>query len=216
MIMEPCAAYTAKLALRIEEMGFDLLLTPDTQNLCADPYGQLSLAAANTRTLKLGTGVTNPVTRVAAVTASAMATLQIESAGRAICGIGRGDSSAAHIGQRQATTRELRDYRVTVKPPRNTFSVFRHRPYGPQPTYFRQPPNPLRPYTQIALPLECYYSAGTRRPDLGDLAVFGSPFGQFCRYPHTPVRPQILVGRRNSDISAHRRLPFAACNRDGG
>jgi 5,10-methylenetetrahydromethanopterin reductase len=115
MIMEPVAGYTAELAERIELMGFDLLLTPDTQNLAGDPYGQLSLAAARTRKLRLGTGVSNPVTRVAAVTASAMATLQIESGGRAVCGLGRGDSSAAHIGRRQATTRELRDYARAVQ-----------------------------------------------------------------------------------------------------
>jgi 5,10-methylenetetrahydromethanopterin reductase len=35
-------------------------------------------------------------------------TLQQESAGRAICVIGRGDSSAAHIGVRNATTQQLR------------------------------------------------------------------------------------------------------------
>jgi 5,10-methylenetetrahydromethanopterin reductase len=115
MIMEPSATYTARLAARIEAMGFDLLLTPDTQNLVADPYGQLSLAAAGTTKLKLGTGVTNPVTRAAAVTAGAMATLQIESGGRAICGLGRGDSSAAHIGRRQANTRELREYALAIQ-----------------------------------------------------------------------------------------------------
>lgn len=108
MIIEPSPGYTAKLAARIEAMGFDVLLTPDTQNLCGDPYGQLSLAASKTKRLKLGTGVTNPITRVPAVTASAIATLQVESGGRAICGLGRGDSSAAHIAQRQATTKELR------------------------------------------------------------------------------------------------------------
>ena len=115
MITEPSAGYTARLAARIEAMGFDLLLTPDTQNLCGDPYGQLSLAAAATRSLKLGTGVTNPVTRAAAVTASAMATLQIESGGRAICGLGRGDSSCAHIGRRQATTAEMRTYAQAIQ-----------------------------------------------------------------------------------------------------
>jgi len=115
MIMEPSPGYTAKLAARIEAMGFDILLTPDTQNLCGDPYGQLALAAANTTRIKLGTGVTNPVTRVAAVTASAMASLQIESQGRAICGLGRGDSSGAHIGRRQATTKEMGEYAAAVR-----------------------------------------------------------------------------------------------------
>ena len=115
MIMEPSPGYTAKLAARIEAMGFDMLLTPDTQNLCGDPYGQLALAAASTSRLRLGTGVTHPVTRVPAVTACALASLQIESGGRAICGLGRGDSSAAHIGRRQATTREVQDYAEAVR-----------------------------------------------------------------------------------------------------
>ena len=115
IIFEPSAGYTAHLAARAEAMGFDVLLTPDTQNLCGDPYGQLSLAAANTTRLKVGTGVTNPVTRVPAVTASAMATLQLESDGRAICGLGRGDSSCAHIGRRQATTAEIRSYADAVR-----------------------------------------------------------------------------------------------------
>jgi 5,10-methylenetetrahydromethanopterin reductase len=109
MVMEPSPGYTAKLAVEIEAMGFDVLLCPDTQCLSPDPYGQLNLAAAATRRLKLGTGVTNPITRDASATAGAFATLQQESAGRAICGIGRGDSSAAHIGRRNATTAELRE-----------------------------------------------------------------------------------------------------------
>lgn len=115
MIMEPSPGYTARLARRIEEMGFDILLTPDTQNLAGDPYGQLALAAAQTTTLRLGTGVTNPITRVAAVTAGAMATLHIESGGRAVCGLGRGDSAAAHIGRRPATTEQTRRYAEAVR-----------------------------------------------------------------------------------------------------
>lgn len=110
VVNEPSAGFTAPNAKRLEDFGFDCLLTPDTQNLSADPYGQLSLAAAATKTLKLGTGVTNPITRDVAVTASALATLQIESNGRAICGIGRGDSSAAHIGKKQATGDQLSYY----------------------------------------------------------------------------------------------------------
>ena len=48
LVLEPSAGYTARLAARVEAMGFDVLLSPDTQNLLCDPYGQLSLAAANT------------------------------------------------------------------------------------------------------------------------------------------------------------------------
>lgn len=110
IVMEASPGYTAPLAREIEAMGFDYLLCPDTQNLAPDPYGQLALAGEYTNRLRLGTGVTNPVTRDAAVTATALLTLQQESEGRAICVIGRGDSSAAHIGIRNATTRQLREY----------------------------------------------------------------------------------------------------------
>jgi 5,10-methylenetetrahydromethanopterin reductase len=115
IVMEPSAGYTARLAVEIEAMGFDALLCPDTQCLSPDPYGQLSLAAARTSRLLLGTGVTNPFTRDASVTAGALATLQLESGGRALCGIGRGDSSAAHIGRRNAKTAELRTYVEQVR-----------------------------------------------------------------------------------------------------
>jgi 5,10-methylenetetrahydromethanopterin reductase len=108
--MEASPGYTAPLAHDIEGMGFDYLLCPDTQNLAPDPYSQLTLASARTQRLRLGTGVTNPITRDAAVTATALMSLQQESGGRAICVIGRGDSSAAHIGLKNATTLQLRTY----------------------------------------------------------------------------------------------------------
>jgi 5,10-methylenetetrahydromethanopterin reductase len=108
LVMEASPGYTARLAGDIEAMGFDTLLCPDTQNLAPDPYGQLSLAAQATGRLHLGTGVTNPITRDPAVTATALMTLQQESGGRARCVIGRGDSSADHIGRRNATTKQLR------------------------------------------------------------------------------------------------------------
>lgn len=108
--MEASPGYTARLARDIEAMGFDILLCPDTQNLSPDPFSQLALAAQSTSRLRLGTGVTNPVTRDVAVTASAFATLQAESRGRMICGIGRGDSSAAHAGLKNGTTAQLRTF----------------------------------------------------------------------------------------------------------
>jgi 5,10-methylenetetrahydromethanopterin reductase len=107
VVMEGSPGYTARLAAEIEAMGFDVMLCPDTQNLSPDPFSQLALAAQTTKRLRLGTGVTNPVTRDVAVTASAFATLQAESGGRAICGIGRGDSSAAHAGLKNGTTAQL-------------------------------------------------------------------------------------------------------------
>jgi len=109
-VAEPAPGYTAQIAKAAEDLGFDMLLCPDTQNLAGDPYGQLNLAANATSRILLGTGVTNPITRDSAVTASALGSLQIESNGRVICGIGRGDSSAAHAGLHNANLNQFKTY----------------------------------------------------------------------------------------------------------
>jgi 5,10-methylenetetrahydromethanopterin reductase len=70
----------------------------DSQSLGGDPYVKMGAWAVVTDRLKLSTGVTNPLTRHPAVTAAAAATLQSISGGRAVLGIGRGDSALAHLG----------------------------------------------------------------------------------------------------------------------
>jgi 5,10-methylenetetrahydromethanopterin reductase len=94
----------------VEGLGFDSLVFADTQNITPEVWGQLMLAARDTERIELGTGVTNPGTRDAAVTASAAAALQLESQGRAICGIGRGDSSLAKIGRGPVSLQEFETY----------------------------------------------------------------------------------------------------------
>lgn len=90
--------YTVKAARRAEDEGWDGIGLVDSQNLAGDPYIELALAAHATTTLKLATAVTNPLTRHPAAMATAIATVQAESGGRAVLGIGRGDSSLAHLG----------------------------------------------------------------------------------------------------------------------
>jgi len=102
LILAPRPRHAAAIARMAESLGFASLLFPDSQNLAPDVWQQLVLAASGTSRIKLGTGVTNPVTRDPAVTASAALSLQVESGGRAICGIGRGDSSLQRIGRRPA------------------------------------------------------------------------------------------------------------------
>lgn len=89
---------TARFAKRAEEEGWDGLAFGDSQNLAADAFVELGLAAGVTTRMGLGTAVTNPVTRHPAVTASAIASVHAESGGRAVLGIGRGDSALAHLG----------------------------------------------------------------------------------------------------------------------
>jgi 5,10-methylenetetrahydromethanopterin reductase len=87
----------------------------DSQNLAGDPYVALALAARATSTLRLATGVTNPVTRHPAVTAAAIATVQGESGGRAVLGIGRGDSALAHLGQAPAPVEVFERYLIALQ-----------------------------------------------------------------------------------------------------
>src|SRR5437879_5575687 len=97
----------AAMARQAEEWGFTGLLLADSQNLNADIWVELALAGAATSRLRLGPGVTNPVTRHPAVTASAAATLQAETGGRAVLGFGRGDSALTQIGRRPVPVAEL-------------------------------------------------------------------------------------------------------------
>ncbi len=111
----PIPGTTQALAREAEDTGWDGLVFADTQNLCGDPYTGLSLAARATKRLKLGTGVTNPVTRHPAVTASAIMTVQVESDGRAELGMGRGDSSLAYLGRDPASVSQLERYLQQVQ-----------------------------------------------------------------------------------------------------
>lgn len=97
-------------AQRAEALGWDGIRFGDSQNLQPDCYVALALAADATTTLKLGTGVTNPFTRHASVTASAIATIQGLSGGRAYLGIGRGDSAMAHLGYAPASVPVFEKY----------------------------------------------------------------------------------------------------------
>ena len=83
------SAEAVELGCLVEDAGFDRLgvscvaFWPDTYQLQA-------LIAARTQRIQIGSMVTNPYTRHAAVHASALATLQELSGGRAFCGIGVG------------------------------------------------------------------------------------------------------------------------------
>jgi 5,10-methylenetetrahydromethanopterin reductase len=84
------------------------LLLADSQNLVGDVFVELGVLARATRRLGLGTGVINPVTRHPAVTAAAIASLQLGSGGRAVL-VGRGDSSLTQLGLARPSTARLRE-----------------------------------------------------------------------------------------------------------
>ncbi len=88
----------ADIARAVEAEGWDGQMFMDSQSIGMDPYVLMTAWALATKRLKLSTGVTNPLTRNLAVTASAMCSVQVVSGGRAVLGIGRGDSALAYLG----------------------------------------------------------------------------------------------------------------------
>lgn len=109
---------TMEAARKVEADGWDGQMFMDSQSLSADPYVRMGVWAAATERLMLSTGVTNPLTRHPAVTAAAAATVQSISGGRAVLGIGRGDSALAYLGHAPASLasfrRALRDLQTLL------------------------------------------------------------------------------------------------------
>ncbi len=99
----------------LEDLGFDIALIPDSQALAREVYVTLTAGAAQTERIKVGTGITNPLTRHPSVTACAIASLDDFSGGRAVLGIGRGDSAVRKIGQEIVPLRAYRAYVEAVR-----------------------------------------------------------------------------------------------------
>jgi 5,10-methylenetetrahydromethanopterin reductase len=91
-----------ELARWIEELGYDDLWLTDSSLHAGEVYVYATLALIATTRLRVGTAVTNPLTRHPAITANAAATLARLAPGRFVCGIGVGDSPLPEIGLRPA------------------------------------------------------------------------------------------------------------------
>jgi 5,10-methylenetetrahydromethanopterin reductase len=81
-----------------ETAGFDVAWLPDSQFLWRDVWAAMALAATATQRIALGTCVTQFETRHATVTAAAAATIDELAPGRAILGVGTGDSAIKTLG----------------------------------------------------------------------------------------------------------------------
>lgn len=81
-----------KLVKLAEDVGFEYAWITDHYNN-KNVYETLALIAEGTETIKMGPGVTNPYVRSPAIAASAIATIDELSNGRATFGIGPGDKA---------------------------------------------------------------------------------------------------------------------------
>ena len=92
----------------IEELGYDHLWLADSSLHARYVYTYMAVAAENSTRLILGTNCTHPHTRHPALNANAIATVNELSGGRAIFGIGAGDSPVTELGRPIAKLAEVR------------------------------------------------------------------------------------------------------------
>jgi 5,10-methylenetetrahydromethanopterin reductase len=91
----------------IERLGYDTLWLTDSSLHTRNCWSYLTLAARATSRLRLGTAVTNPVTRHPGVTAAAAGTIAELSGGRFTLGIGAGDRPLLAVGHKPARLADL-------------------------------------------------------------------------------------------------------------
>jgi len=111
----PPARDVVALAKRAEDAGFTHFWTFDSAVLWEEPFVIYSQILAATTHIKVGTMVTNPLTRDWTVTASLFATLNEMFGNRTICGIGRGDSAVRFTGGKPSSLATLSHCMSVVK-----------------------------------------------------------------------------------------------------
>ncbi|HYE92136.1 MAG TPA: LLM class flavin-dependent oxidoreductase [Terriglobales bacterium] len=92
---------------RVEALGWDAALQPDSQLRRRDTYVMLAAAARVTERITLGPLLANPVNRHPTVTASSIATIDELAPGRVLLGWGVGDTAVRLAGLRPAKVAEL-------------------------------------------------------------------------------------------------------------
>ena len=105
----PIAEFVDWIA-RADELGFSGVWVADSQSIFRDAYMALTLFADRTKNMELATSVTNAITRHPAVLAQSFATLDEFSGGRAILGIGIGDSAVYTIGHKPTRLKRLEEF----------------------------------------------------------------------------------------------------------
>jgi len=98
-----------EMAQLADRHGCENLWLIDGQDVFPDPWPTAALCAVNTSRIRIGPGVTNPLTRHPRVTANAMLTIHELSGGRGILGLGAGDNAVRTLGWKPARLAELRE-----------------------------------------------------------------------------------------------------------
>jgi len=108
-------APVVELAKFADAHDFDSVYVGDSQMLWNDVWVALGMCAMATSRVRLGPGVTNTVTRHPAVTANAIMSVNMASNGRAVLGVGAGDSAVRTAGLSPARLGGIRNALVYMR-----------------------------------------------------------------------------------------------------
>lgn len=103
------------IAAACEREGLHSIALADSPLIARELYISCAACLQATRSLRVMTAVTNPLTRHPSVTASAMMSLSEMAPGRVALGIATGDSAAWGVGLKPAKIAELRAYIVALQ-----------------------------------------------------------------------------------------------------
>lgn len=98
------------LVREAEDLGFDTIWLADTHMIMREAFVILGAVAASAARVRIGTAVSNTITRHPTVIASVFATLEQLRPGRVLCGLGVGDSAVYTLGLKPMRRRVLEQH----------------------------------------------------------------------------------------------------------
>lgn len=167
------------LVVEAEAMGYDFCWAFDTPMLRSNPFVLLGLAAARTRSIRLGVGVAVAGLRAAPEAANAIATVNCVAPGRTFIGLGTGNTAMRTLGRRPMRLKAFADYIQVVRALLAGEAAEYRSDDGAHPIRL-QPPGPGYVNTETPVPLHVG-GFGPRAQalagELGDGLITGFPRG---------------------------------------
>jgi 5,10-methylenetetrahydromethanopterin reductase len=109
------ARRSVELATLADNLGYHRMWVGDSHMIWREVYALLGAMAVATKKIQIGPGVTHPEIRHFTVIASAMATLNELSEGRAVLGIGVGATGPGNIGLKPVSVERLEGVLILLK-----------------------------------------------------------------------------------------------------
>jgi len=98
-----------------ENLGYSHCWVTDSPMIRSNCWAVLALAAQQTRTMRLGTGVNVPAVRMAPAVANGIATINRLAPGRCFIGLGTGHTAVRMLGQKPMRLAPFREYVRVVR-----------------------------------------------------------------------------------------------------